>query len=329
MISVSTIERRNTSKERILSWWSPPDPHGDIDLFTVFGCGHFQKSYVPVVFSYQWSLTPRFSWVKAIRYTLCSDAIYLTCKIEVLMLFTDRFRSCAEVNSIRLQTLALALLDHLKTIIASNPRDSYRCVNLHTVCNNLGEHYSKLGSGRVQDFKRIAGEGWNWLASVGLIAQAPDGSDPRDYYVTRLGESVGSEDSLAEFEKRRCISPDVLHPAIREDCFGDFIIGDYETSVLKAFRLVEMTVREASRQEIGDNAVKMARTAFHQESGTLADQTELPGERQALSDLFAGALGRYRNPAAHGSREFNDPVETAELLMFASHLLKIVDSRRT
>jgi uncharacterized protein (TIGR02391 family) len=244
------------------------------------------------------------------------------------MLFTDRFRSCVEVNSIRLQTLALFLLDHLKTIIASNHRDSYRCVNLHTVCCNLGEHYSRLENGRIQDFKRIVGEAWSWLASAGLIAQVPDGRDTRDYFVTRLGESVVSEEAFAEFEKRRCISPDVLHSAIREHCFGDFIIGDYETSVLKAFRLVEMTVREASRQEIGDNAVKIARMAFHQESGMLTDLTELPGERQALSDLFAGALGRYRNPAAHGSREFNDPVETAELLMFASHLLKIVDSRR-
>jgi hypothetical protein len=58
--------------------------------------------------------------------------------------------------------------------------------------------------------------------------------------------------------------------------------------------------------------------------GPLADHEAQRGEQQARSDLFAGAIGSFKNPSSH--RSVAAPAaEVVERLMLANLLMRILD----
>ena len=108
-----------------------------------------------------------------------------------------------------------------------------------------------------------------------------------------------------------------------------FLRGDYDTAIFQAFKEVEVAVRQAGsfpHDLVGD---KLMRAAFataknNLPTGPLTD-TQLPvGEQEAAAHLFAGAFGVYRNSTGHRHVP-TETVEAAEVIMFASQLLRIVD----
>ena len=67
------------------------------------------------------------------------------------------------------------------------------------------------------------------------------------------------------------------------------------------------------------------RKAFDDKNGKLTEMSQPKPEREAMAHLFAGAIGYYKNPSSHREIEFA-PEEAAEIIIIASHLLRIVDS---
>lgn len=64
---------------------------------------------------------------------------------------------------------------------------------------------------------------------------------------------------------------------------------------------------------------------FKPDGGPLCDQDVEGGEQVATMNLFAGALGLFKNPVSHRPVDFDDPTEAAEIVLLADLLLRLLD----
>jgi hypothetical protein len=176
-----------------------------------------------------------------------------------------------------------------------------------------------------------AAEALSWLLSQGLVIHDPGQPSADWLVVTRRGKTLRTRADVEVFRKGRILPIELLPPVLADKVWPQFLRGDHEVGVFQAFKEVEVAVRKAANAKgagYPDDLVgtTLMRKAFHPESGPLRNKEVVSAEREAEANLFAGAIGHAKNPTSHRDVTLS-PQEAARLVVFASHLLSIVEQR--
>jgi uncharacterized protein (TIGR02391 family) len=229
----------------------------------------------------------------------------------------DIMRALPTVDSVlqlEPEELASYLLEHL----AGNSN--------HLHLNNLLD--ASVGSTPMKHYKKderveeALREAWSWLEREGLII-------PKSYghFISRRGKRIRDRQDFDAYRRSSVLPKASLHPVIADRVLSNFIRGEYDTAVFQAFKEVEVAVRAAGGFGPTDIGIDLMGQAFNVNMGPLADMTLPEAERRAMLALFSGAVGMFKNPSSHRHIALSDASEAAEMISFASLLLRIVDAR--
>lgn len=183
---------------------------------------------------------------------------------------------------------------------------------------------------RMPEIELAVEEAWQWLRVNLLIVPAPGPNGRNGWmHLSRRGEQlVGRAAAMQSFREAIAFPKALLHASIADKVWLGLARGELDEAVFAAFKAVEVAVRDAAGLAPTDIGTSLMRKAFDKTSGPLTNIEDPESEREALAHLFAGAIGSYKNSHSHRTVSLSELRDAQEMVLLATHLLRIVDARR-
>jgi uncharacterized protein (TIGR02391 family) len=166
---------------------------------------------------------------------------------------------------------------------------------------------------------------WSWLEANGFICRHPE-QDNEWFVPTASGEALRTRQALQALVAGELLPTSFLHPSLLTNARPLFLQSRFDTAVFESFKALEVAIRAAGSFGADVVGVQLAEKAFHPEDGALTDRGAEKGERVALMKLMSGAIGSHRNSVSHRHVGLHAE-EARDMIILASHLLRIVDTR--
>lgn len=234
-----------------------------------------------------------------------------------MALLSKQIATAEEVIALQPEELAGFMLESLASLPPMN--GGPWCLN-----NFYGEvhrEYGAVPNAILEDLEASVSTAWLWLAVNGLIWQRHDSNW---YALSAKGRKAAQEGNLQQLVASAQLPVDMLHPALVLRSRPQFLRSEFDVAVLTAFRAVEVALRDAAGLAATKVGKQLAAEAFNPDHGPLTDLSEPAAEREALMQLMAGAIGRYKNPSSHRHVVYTVG-EAREIILLASHLLRVID----
>jgi uncharacterized protein (TIGR02391 family) len=197
--------------------------------------------------------------------------------------------------------------------------------NRRNFCMQVSGEYAAQGQGQDLAVGIACSTAWAWLESNSFICRHPE-QDNDWFLATPLGNAVRDHQTIRRFISNEQLPEAFLHAELLVNVRPLFLQSRFETAVFEAFKSLEVAIRNAAKLGYDMIGTQLASRAFNPEDGVLTDKNVEKGERVALMNLMTGALGSYKNPSSHRRVEIAAE-EARDMIVLASHLLKIVDAR--
>jgi hypothetical protein len=184
----------------------------------------------------------------------------------------------------------------LQVVLPRNPGGNF---HIQTILNDVagGLQYGQRGylQQHLPEIEVAIMEAWGWLENQLLIVPEAGINGSNGFRVLgRRAKALRTPEQFKAFRQASSFPKDLLHPLIAERAWIAVMRGGFEAAVLFSFKAVEVAVREAGAFPDTEIGVNLMRKAFNPDTGPLTRLTDPPAEREALMQLFAGAIGSYK-----------------------------------
>jgi uncharacterized protein (TIGR02391 family) len=258
--------------------------------------------------------------------------LFLTFRAEKMTIaLSTLVPNADDLLSLEVEEVAGVFLMHLNSYQSPGgaPIAQNNIISLFNLVNDLNANPPYPD--RKNEVKLVLMEAWNWLQSEGFLVK--DAEQSADwYFISRRGKRLNTLEEFDAYRKANLFPKGQLHPLMSAKVYPAFLRGEYDTAVFQAYREIEVAVRSVGKFSDDLVGTTLMREAFRPANpnkptvvpGKLTD-TELPSaEQEAMMNLFAGAIGLYKNPQSHRNVP-TEAIDAAEVIGFASHLLRVID----